>query len=462
MRIRPIQWYVAFMVVFATGMALAMDWDVLLAVPTFHLLWGLALLGALGLLSEATAFSHRIAKEAGNSSLVFLPLIVAVILFGPAAGVLFIGLTAAVAEVVIRRKELLRCLFNTAQYVLATAVAGNVFLWLGGRPLVFDMLAAEASFLVTDQLLPILAFGVVLFFLNHVFVGVALAFAHGQGLFHTLSRTFGRSGLSLVHDLLVLPLAILIAWLYFELQWIGLITSLVPLTLVRYAYLSMHQLEIANRDLLKALVKAIEIRDPYTSGHSLRVQRFAQSIAQGAGLGERRLRDVGAAALLHDVGKIELVYEEVIKKPGQLSNEEMELIQSHVTRGVEILTSLSSVNPRIINGVRSHHERFDGAGYPDGLSGHDIPIEGRIIAICDAVDAMLSDRPYRKALPVEVVIEELRKFSGSQFDPDLVKVVETHDLVRKHRDIMALERSLGSLDVLEDDVTELLLSGQAL
>jgi putative nucleotidyltransferase with HDIG domain len=461
MRIRPIHTYVAGMAVAAAVSLLLANWSQFLMIPRNHMIWGFGLLAALGLLSEATAFSHRIAREAGHSSLVFLPLVVCVILFGPAAAALFIAVTAIVAEFLIRRKEPLRCLFNTAQYTFATALAGWVFHLLGGRPLSFDMVGPEAEFLIIDQLLPIAAFGVVLFFFNHLFVGFAIALAHRQGIARVLRRTFAKSGFDFFHDLLVLPIAIPVAWLYFELAWVGLVTSIGPLTLIRYAYLSKYQLEVANRDLLRALVKAIEIRDPYTSGHALRVQKLAQAIGRHLGLGEGHLADLSAAALLHDIGKIEVVYEEIIKKPGSLSEEEMRVIQSHVTRGVEILTSLSSVNPRIIRGVKYHHEKYDGTGYPDGLVGTAIPIEGRIIKTCDAIDAMLSDRSYRKALSREIVEEELLRCAGEEFDPVLVDIVLQHDLVSRHQKTMRLERALGPRDVMAEDVTEVFITEQS-
>src|SRR5690606_24983971 len=193
--------------------------------------------------------------------------------------------------------------------------------------------------------------------------------------------------------------------------------------LIRYSYLSKVQLQQANRDLLRALVKAIETRDPYTSGHSLRVSSLARAIAEDLGLSRRQVEQVETAALLHDIGKIDMVYAPLIRKPGELTPEERTVIQSHATKGAELLRSLSSVDEEVIRGVRHHHERYDGSGYPDGLAGKVIPIAARIIMLSDSIDAMLSDRPYRRALTVEQARVELLRCSGTQFDPDIVEAI---------------------------------------
>jgi putative nucleotidyltransferase with HDIG domain len=203
----------------------------------------------------------------------------------------------------------------------------------------------------------------------------------------------------------------------------GLLVIVLPLLLIRYSYLSKVQLEEANKDLLKVLVKAIETRDPYTSGHSMRVATLARLIAEDIGLTPKHVERAETAALLHDIGKIDSVYEAVIRKPHDLTTAERDLIRTHATKGADLLQSLSSVNSEVVRAVRHHHERYDGTGYPSGLTGEDIPIISRIIMLCDSVDAMLSDRPYRSALSIEKTRLELVRCAGSQFDPSIVHVV---------------------------------------
>jgi putative nucleotidyltransferase with HDIG domain len=139
----------------------------------------------------------------------------------------------------------------------------------------------------------------------------------------------------------------------------------------------------------------------------MRVSQLAQRIAEELGLNRMAVDQIANAALLHDIGKIEAVYTEILRKPDSLTPEERAIMESHVTRGVKLLRDLSSVPEEVVRIVRHHHEREDGNGYPDGLLAHEIPIGSKIIVLCDAVDAMLSDRPYRDALPLSAVLEQL-------------------------------------------------------
>jgi len=177
----------------------------------------------------------------------------------------------------------------------------------------------------------------------------------------------------------------------------------------------------------------------------MRVKDLASRIGVELGLRQKALADLEAAALLHDVGKIEIRYEKILKKPSQLTEEERRIIESHVTRGVEILTALSSVNKKVVEGVRHHHELWDGTGYPDNRRGDNIPIYGRIIKVADAIDAMLSDRPYRKALSLDIVKYELDKYSGVQFDPKLVSIVATSGLLEEHHAQMRIAENLNGM-----------------
>jgi putative nucleotidyltransferase with HDIG domain len=179
-------------------------------------------------------------------------------------------------------------------------------------------------------------------------------------------------------------------------------------------------LEEANRDLLELMVKAIEARDPYTSGHSQRVSHLAQLLAREVGLGSKLVEQVRTAALLHDVGKIHEEYAPLLRKEGKLDVTEKALMQTHSMRSAELVATISAFRGTIVESVRHHHENYDGTGYPSALAGYAIPVGARIIMIADTVDAMTTDRPYRKALSFERVGLELQKFSGRQFDPQLV------------------------------------------
>lgn len=195
-----------------------------------------------------------------------------------------------------------------------------------------------------------------------------------------------------------------------------------PLFFVRHIYQVNMQLEQVNRDLLELMVKAIEARDQYTSGHSLRVSRIAGQLARERGLAAKAVDQITTAALLHDVGKIHEDFAPLLRKEAKLDGTEKALMQTHPSRSAELVATISAFRGPIEEAVRHHHENFDGSGYPLGLSGEAIPIGARVIMLADTMDAMTTDRPYRKALSYERVVEELRRYSGLQFDPLLVEV----------------------------------------
>jgi HD-GYP domain-containing protein (c-di-GMP phosphodiesterase class II) len=173
---------------------------------------------------------------------------------------------------------------------------------------------------------------------------------------------------------------------------------------------------------VQSLAEALEVKDPYTRGHSIRVSHYSVVIAQELGLGGELLRRIELGGHVHDIGKIG-VREDVLNKPGKLTDAEYKHIMTHPMVGWRILAPLLGDTPEALNIVRSHHERFDGRGIPDGLSGTDIPLEARIAAAADSFDAMASDRPYRPGLTMDEAITEIVRCRGTQFDPDIVDAV---------------------------------------
>ena len=174
-----------------------------------------------------------------------------------------------------------------------------------------------------------------------------------------------------------------------------------------------------NDGLLETLAEIIDLRDPYVLGHSKRVTSYATMIAEQMGLNQKQVELIRKGSLLHDLGKIGISMD-ILAKPGSLTGLEYEKIKSHPEIGARIL----EINPSLrmlIPIVRHHHEFYNGKGYPDGLSGDQIPIEARIVSIADAIEAMASDRPYRKARTQQYILNELKKFSGIQFDPKVVE-----------------------------------------
>ncbi len=170
---------------------------------------------------------------------------------------------------------------------------------------------------------------------------------------------------------------------------------------------------------VQSLAEALELKDPYTRGHSVRVSQYSSAIARMLGVDESVVRNIELGGQLHDIGKIG-VREDVLNKAGPLTRDEYEHIMTHPVLGWRVLRPLLSDNSVVLNVVRSHHERLDGTGVPDGLVGTDIPREARIVSVADAFDAMMSRRPYRQGLSYDAALTELRRVADSQFDPEVV------------------------------------------
>ncbi len=184
---------------------------------------------------------------------------------------------------------------------------------------------------------------------------------------------------------------------------------------------SNQKLDDANMKMIRALVRTIDAKDRYTNGHSLRVADYAAKIAEKMGKSPEEQKQIYYAGLLHDVGKIR-VPEDIINKPGKLTNEEFEQIKIHPVTGYHILKDIYEDKSMAL-AAKFHHERYDGNGYPSGLSGENIPEIARIIGVADTYDAMASNRSYRRALPQEKVREEIVKGMGTQFDPAVASIV---------------------------------------
>jgi putative nucleotidyltransferase with HDIG domain len=172
-------------------------------------------------------------------------------------------------------------------------------------------------------------------------------------------------------------------------------------------------------EVVGALIEALAAKDPTTRGHVERCSHYSLEIAEELGMGADESARVRLASLLHDIGKIH-IREEVLNKPGPLNDEEWEHMRQHPVIGLQILGQVRSVADAT-TAILHHHEHYDGSGYPDGLAGDAIPLISRILMVSDAFDAMTSDRPYRKAISASDAIAELRRHSGTQFDPQVVK-----------------------------------------
>lgn len=216
-----------------------------------------------------------------------------------------------------------------------------------------------------------------------------------------------------------------------------IVTVLYPLVMLAAAYLTglvanqiMLTVEKARlydrihrllHNSIATIANTIDAKDPCTSGHCQRVAKYAQMIGQGLGLSEEDLSDLEYTAILHDVGKIG-VADSILKKQGKLTDEEYEEMKTHPVRGAAILEQIEEFNSRITEGTRYHHERFDGKGYCQGLSGMEIPLFARIISVADTYDAMTQNRPYRGRMTRQNAVAELERCKGTQLDPEITEL----------------------------------------
>ncbi|MEZ4673780.1 MAG: HD-GYP domain-containing protein [Caldilineaceae bacterium] len=174
-----------------------------------------------------------------------------------------------------------------------------------------------------------------------------------------------------------------------------------------------------NDELFLTLAKIFDARDPYVGGHAAQVAAYAVAIGQELGLSVEQLEVLRQSGYLHDIGKI-AIPEAILHKPSKLTDEEYELLKHHANIGADFIETSQGLR-HLAPFVRHHHERWDGRGYPDGLSAQDIPLEARILNVCDSVEAMASDRPYHRALSTEEIIAEVERCAGTQFDPAVVQ-----------------------------------------
>jgi len=220
-----------------------------------------------------------------------------------------------------------------------------------------------------------------------------------------------------------------ILWIPADVGPFSAVLILAPLFVARWAFVQFGEEQRAHERTLSALVTAVETKDPYAVGHSVRIADLAEWIAEPLSLSTQEVQSLRFAAMLHDVGKVGLPTR-IVRRPGAMTREDLDLLALHPSRGVELLRDIDFLGDSL-DGIQHHHERFDGHGYPDRLVGDEIPLLARIIAVADGFDSLTLPRPHRPALSPDAALGELRLRAGSQFDPSVVsalaRALERHD-----------------------------------
>jgi hypothetical protein len=326
-----------------------------------------------------------------------------------ALGAVLVAMWGGLSIANLRQRRFGVVIYNCSQYVLAAAAAAAVYATVKGMPNVaigVPVLAAAATFAVVNCSL-VFGFTVLLRGAEPAEVLADMAPALPNYFAFGILGTF-------------------VGLLYAQLGPLVLILLITPLAIARAVFSSYLELREAHEATIKVLLRAIEAKDPYTAGHTYRVARFSQYIGEELGFSPARMEKLRNAALVHDVGKL-AVPKSLLTKPGKLNDEEFRQVQRHVSVCVDILAKVDFLRP-MTAAAAGHHARYDGQGY--GGTG-DVPLEGSIVAVADAFDAMTSTRAYRRALEQEVAFDDLRAKAGSQLHPECVEALITA-LERRH------------------------------
>ena len=303
--------------------------------------------------------------------------------------------------------EVYKTIFNFSQIFISILSSGLIYQAIGGK-------IGITSF---PQTIALIVFYSII---NSSIVSLLLSFVSGSTPF----RIWVDSVKGIVlNTTLVGSIGILMAMVSVKIGNSAVLLFFGPLLIARYSYGQYKDMKDTYMETINAFNKALEAKDPYTSGHSLRVQQYSEKLGEALGLSSKKMMNIKSAAILHDIGKIG-IDDSILRKPGKLTSEEFDIIKKHPGIGSDILKDVDFLSDAA-EIIRSHHERYDGNGYPDGISGDKIPVESTILSIADVYDAMTSDRPYRGALSREEALTEIKSNAGIQFSPSIAnKFVE--------------------------------------
>jgi putative nucleotidyltransferase with HDIG domain len=333
----------------------------------------------------------------------------AILLLGAPATVFIETVATLLSEVFIQRRAAVRIAFNVPLLIVTVGAAG----------LAFESFGPKWTSLESPRfLVPLLVCGLVYYLVNTFSISTIIGLSDRKNVLRIWRQNYMWN---FFHILAFLPVAAIMALVYLKSGMWTVALFVVPLFLARYTFQLYIEMKEAHINTVAALTSALDANDPYTHGHSYRVSRYALRLGKAMGLPMKDLEILEYSALLHDIGKI-AIKKDILHKVGKLSDEERRSLSTHPTIGADIVENLKFLKEAAVL-VRYHHEQPDGKGYPHGLKGDEIPVGSRILLCADAFDAMTSDRPYRKGMPVEKVVEQFDKYRGIQFDLDVASLL---------------------------------------
>lgn len=374
------------------------------------------LLAALFLLAE---WFPVVLPRGGAYSVSFVVAIAAIVTQGPAGAVIAAAAgTLNLRNIAKHPAPVAGRIFNGANFVLCTGVAALVYGGMGG------VFGANLLTNPTRALLPVFAATAVNFALNTGLVSIMLSVATPRRRFRASPAAIWRTEFAqlLPGYFAFALLGLLLAVMFEEVGPASVLFALVPLLVARSTFAAAVRMQHSYETTVEALITAIEAKDRYTKDHAGRVARLTEMVAREYGMRGEELRMIRLAGLMHDVGKIG-VPTALLVKPGKLTAEEYDAMKDHPAVGHALVQEIDVLRSAVA-GVRHHHERMDGAGYPDGLIGDQIPLPARLIMVCDAFDSMTSTRSYRPAKSTEEALAELHRCAGTQFDPAAINALD--------------------------------------
>jgi putative nucleotidyltransferase with HDIG domain len=331
------------------------------------------------------------------------------ILYGPVASIIIalIGLSISVMKdegkyLHIFNIPIYKTIFNYCMFILPVLYGDYIFVKLGG---------SYGSIGINSNICPIIVFCTIFFLMNVSLFSVLFSIITNKGFWYNV---ISNIKLGVLNFFVMAPLGILSIYMY-KVSFLVFLLFLCPIILARFTFSLYIEAKSKYINTVDVIMHAMEARDKYTEGHSKRVAVLACDIARELKFNEGRIEDLNVASLLHDVGKIG-IDDNILNKPGKLTNEEYDTIKQHPQIGFKILTDLKG-SEYVKTIVRYHHERYDGMGYPEGKQSKDLDLDVFIVQLADSVDAMSTDRPYRNAMNEEEIIEEIKNNIGTQFHP---------------------------------------------
>lgn len=383
-------------------------------------------------------------------SFVSIVILASIVITGPVGAALVGGGTNLVA---VNKTPLRARVFNTGMFACIGAVGGLVYLAVGGRADVASL--HSASSLLLEVGLPLVAADVAQCLVNALLLAGIQNIVTATPLRTQVWGLLATTGPAYI-GYGVIGFLFVVVWIPAEVGWFSSFLVLAPLFVARWAFAQYGDELQAHERTLRALVTAVETKEPHNAGHSERVAQLCEWMAEAMVLGHREIEDIRTAGMLHDVGKVGMPTR-LLGSRQPHTDDDLVTMAGHSLIGVELVQDVDFLSGSV-DGIAHHHERFDGRGYPDGLTGDAIPLSARIIAVADCFECLTSSRSYRPALTADEALAVVRAQAGTQFDPKvvelLVKALSRHDWTVTDRTPDELASAGVALDHDEPEVSD--------